>query len=121
MTSPEVDTPRTSAAKVATARECVCFMAGPLSARRHADGFDDVAQISGRVPTRLERLRLTAIAGGARLQIMDARGKLDGQFPLAERIVAEILAELGWCPGLAIVERHGDLLDALAAVESDPF
>src|SRR5882724_13523307 len=96
-------------------------MTGLPSACRHVDGFDDVAQISGGVPACLQRLRLAAIAGRARLQSMGARGELDRQLPLAERIIAEIPAELGRRPGLAVVDRHGDLLDALAAVESDPL
>ena len=44
---------------------------------------------------------------------------VDRQRPFAERIFAEILAELGVAPGLAAVGRDRDLLDAAAAVEGD--
>src|SRR5262249_38175734 len=91
----------------------------PPSARRHVDGFDDVAQISGGIPSWLERLHLAAIAGGARFQAVVAGGQPDRPLPLAAPIVAEILAEPGRRPGLAVIDGDCDLLDALAAVEGD--
>ena len=50
---------------------------------------------------------------------MRARRKLHRQLPFAERIFAEIAAELRRRPGLAAVGGDRDFLDALAAVERD--
>src|ERR1700686_3986596 len=91
-----------------------------ISSRRgDANGFDDVAQIAGRIPQWLHRLGVAGIVGGANLELVGARRELHLQRPYAERIFAEILAEFRRRPALAAVARDRDLLDALAAVEGD--
>src|SRR5665647_3082522 len=89
------------------------------SRRGYANGFDDVAQIAGRIPPGLARLGVAAIVGGANLELVAARRELHRQLPFAERIFAEILAEPGRGPALAAVDRDSDFLDAGAAVEGD--
>src|SRR5204863_296012 len=76
-------------------------------------------QVAGRVPARLHRLCVTAIAGGAHLDLRSPGGELHRQCPFAEGVFAEITAKPGRYPGLAAVDRDRNLLDAGAAVEGD--
>src|SRR6202171_4025591 len=89
------------------------------SRRADAYGFDDAAQIPRRIPSGLHRLGVAGIIGGAHFQVVGGCSDFYRQLLCAERIFAEILAEVGRRPGLAAVDRNRDVLDALAAVEGD--
>src|SRR5216683_2634283 len=89
--------------------------------RRDADGLDHVAQITRGVPERLHRLHLAGIAGRPHLQLVLAGGQRDWHLPFAEGVFPEIGAELGLRPGLSLIGGDGNILDALAAIESNAF
>src|SRR5262249_12752674 len=108
---------RTRVASAAAARGLGLMMAS--SRGLEVDGLDDVSHVTGRVPARLHRLRLAALAGRAHEERLIAGRQLHVRLPGPERVLAEVLAELGRAPALAAVRGERDLLDAVAAVEGD--
>jgi len=55
---------------------------------RDANGFNDIAQISCRIPAWLHRLDLTGSTGGADLELVRAGRKCHRQAPFAERLLS---------------------------------
>src|SRR6266705_3242925 len=87
--------------------------------RGDAHGFDAVAQVAGRIPQGRRGLALAGAVDRAHPQLVRAFVRREGGAPAAERVAAEVLAQLRRLPVLAAVGGEGHFADAVAAVEGD--
>src|SRR5206468_3606215 len=93
---------------------------GGLLPDLQVDVLDHVAEVAGGIPERLAALRLADPVERAHHDARRPRlGRRPGGGPLAERVAAEIAAEVRAPPRGAAIRRNLHLLDAVAAVEGD--
>src|SRR5439155_8353242 len=86
----------------------------------HSHCLNYIAHITRRIPQRFQRLRLANTVGRFNFQsIQSGALRFEGNRPLAERILAEVLAQLRVAPGPSAIFRKKDLPDSIPAIERD--